>query len=274
MKESFLDLVFEIIEAGFSLGFCNKEGALTVEYGEEDGYHYYVAGDGIKELRYRTHDREDFRGVVDKNGVWDVKEDIRTYFACVGYQLLEAGDLAKAAEFFERAVSEGYPIGYLGLALAAHGNGELEQAEARFAEAREAEAARWYGRTGIFDSFADGVVSGVWKKPRYERLREVWSKFLSIEPAHPAALFGRGLAHEELKMWLEASADFALALEGALPDQKRERARIGLVRCLVCEGQTSEAREALSGAADDGVPPSTIERLENMIWNPRLATRW
>ena len=274
MTESFLDLVFEIIEAGFSLGFCNKEGALTVEYGEEDGFHYYVAGDGIKTLRHRTHDRAEFRRVVNDNGVWDVNEDIRSYFACVGYRLLESGEVAQATQLFDRAVANRYPIGHVGLAIAASRDGDQDLAKAELAEALDAETARWYGRSGILESFAEGPVRGIWDDVRHERLCELWGEIIAIDVNQPRALFGRALAREELKAWLDASGDYAMALKGRLPQSKRERARFGLVRCLVCGDRIRQAREALAAAPDDGLTQRSIDRLEKMLWNPKLALRW
>ena len=275
--DELVDLILETIETGMSVGYTNKEGMLSIRYDLENRrYHYYEAGDMIDERRFDSADPEELRDLLKKRGFSGVDESLRTYLCFTGYQALLAGDRGKARSCFERALQYGWVIAHVGLALLENDREDLDKARSHLETLTAAEATKaWaYGLSGARYVFAEATVEGIYKSPRYERMHDLFDKLLSIEPGRADLLFGRGFAHEMLQDWHDAIDDYGRSLDGDCPRLSRNRARFGLIRCLVCAGRVEDAQKAFDDSPAEELSKISSEALRKILADIEVALAW
>jgi len=235
------------LHAGFTFGYSNKEGMMSVSF--HDGvYSFYAGGEGGYEEREKTSDPAAFvrylasaRGGSLSGSVYE--KGFTAYLCSLGYLAVESGDLDTAEANFEQAIRWGYQIAQVGMALLATERDDNAQALNHLAELDTFAAKNEYrfNPFGPVEAFFSAACTNIYKETRYERMRAFWTRILTIQPTRPDALYGRGFANEMLEDWAAASSDLQSALDNLPEGQMRDLAWQRLVRALLEQDLGSEA---------------------------------
>jgi len=236
----------------------------------EGVYSFYLGHDG-GEVRHDTSDPKAFVKYLGGAIGGPLSGDsyaagYRNYLCSTGYGALQSGHLEAAAAAFEQAIEWGHDVALVGAALVLAERGDDAGARKRLARLDAAAAVRpwkyqWFGPVEVFFSAA---LTDMYKSPRYEQMREFWTRILVLDQGRADALYGRGFAHEMLKDWGAAASDLEAALERLPRSQMRSLAWQRLATVCLEDGDVEKALEVTGKAIAEDEGLAHTHRLQRV----------